>query len=125
MIKPHIYENRTATPITVILPTEDNQTASELTFGPWGRVELTYPGLDGYVPHRLTKVCLTTGLINQIVTEVAVVEETPASAEPITAPVVVEPVTEEVIVNEEPIAEAPAEEAPVVEQKPVAKKGKK
>ena len=55
----HIYENRTNKMVTVTLPSEDNKTAAEKVFTPYSRLELSWPGLDQYVPHMLTKVSST------------------------------------------------------------------
>ena len=124
MIRQHIYENRTPKPVTVILPSENNLTASEMTFGPFGRIELMYAGLDQYVPHKLTKVHFENGQLLltsapvavEPVVEVTVVVIPEPVVEVVVEPVVVpEVVVEEPVAAEEVIEETTTEE--VVEEK--------
>lgn len=144
MNKEHIYENRSATSVTVILPSENNQTATEHVFPPFARMELAYPGLDHYVPHFLTKISADIvgkiELLEEIAEEVAevVVDIVEAAVEDIETVVedvkeVVENITgnavEEILIETDVVpeniqpAELPVEEP--ISPEPVVKRVKK
>lgn len=51
----HIYENRTRQVQRLFLLTEDNKSGNQIILSPGSKIELSYPGLDKYVPHLLIK----------------------------------------------------------------------
>jgi len=119
----HIYENKTNGAVSVILASEDNTTANARVFGPHSRLVLSYPGLDMYVPHSLTKICEHTGKYlvnsNQIKASIPVVEAPTLLEAPIEEVPAEEVPAEEVPV---PVEEAPIEEVPAEETKKSKKK---
>lgn len=52
----HIYENRSGNVHRLFLMNENKISGSQMVFASGSRIELTYPGLDNYVPHLLIKV---------------------------------------------------------------------
>ena len=52
----YIYENRSDVAHVVTLVSENKSSISHIPMGPKSRLELSYPGLDVYVPHWLRRV---------------------------------------------------------------------
>ncbi len=52
----YIYENRSDVAHVVTLVSENKSSISHIPMGPNARLELSYPGLDVYVPHWLRRV---------------------------------------------------------------------
>ena len=122
----YIYENRTDADITVTLAAENNLTAAQHTFPPKGRMELTYPGLDGFVPPLFRTISITSvgflgkveEVVKKVVAEIESVFVAPVEAEVVAEVPVVEAKVEDAV--KDVVADVAAEvvaEVPVVETK--------